>query len=87
MLHATITELRNTVDLYVAHTENLIERMHVLEEGHEWDYVVKCHDCPGVTGAMTQDEANVFAENHALMPLEKGSRMFHAPYVMPVVKR
>lgn len=82
-----ITNLRNTVDLYVAHTENLIERMRVLEEGHDWQYMVKCHDCVETTMHDTVEFANVEAEGHASRRLLGGSRQFHAPYVLPVVKR
>lgn len=79
--------LRDHVDLLSAHVENLIQRVLVLEEGHDFEYMVHCHDCCGVTGGMTLDEANAFAENHAAQPTATGSRQYHAPYVVPQVKR
>lgn len=82
-----LTRLRQTLELYVAHTENLIERVLVLEEGHNFEYIVHCHDCTLRTRFTTLDEANDFAQSHADVVNATGSRRYHAPYVIPAVMR
>jgi hypothetical protein len=73
-----IARLIATVDLYVAHTENLIERVRVLEEGHEWKYKVLCHTCELVGEFINMELANDWAETHA----QQG----HSPYITSVVR-
>jgi hypothetical protein len=82
-----IRDLRSTVDLYVAHTENLIERVRVLEEGQNWEFLAQCHDCTITAIFSGPDQANWWCEEHATTRNEKSSRMFHAAYVTPIVKR
>lgn len=82
-----LVRLRQTLELYVAHTENLIERVRILEEGHNFEYIVHCHDCTLRTRFTTLDAANDFAQAHADVPTMTGSRHYHAPYVIPVITR
>ena len=79
--------LQAQVELLSAHVENLMERVLVLEEGVDWQYMVRCHDCT-LTGTFSeQDLANKWCDEHATQRTPGGSRLYHMPYVSPVVKR
>ena len=75
-LTAAVENLTAAAEIASAHIENLIQRVYVLETGHEWDFIARCWDCEaGVNCGDDQEEAGRWCEQH------QHDSVGHVPYV------
>ena len=89
-----IHQLEDRLALYVdAHsdlthqTNRLRERVRVLEEGQQWEYVVACWDCVATGRHPSIESAHEQIMAHSLIPTRDDPLHRHTPYMTARIKR